>query len=87
MLAARLDLPVRCAEQSFPTRLDKTVNIRGEPHSVPQVIHRSLAHCAYHVGQIVMIARILAKDDWKTLTIPRGESASYNERVWQHDQD
>lgn len=62
--------------------LSKTVMIRGEPHSVPLAIQRSLSHCGYHVGQIVMIARILAGDDWQTLTIPRGGSAGYNQNVW-----
>jgi hypothetical protein len=62
--------------------LAKTVTIRGEPHSVPLAIQRSLAHCAYHVGQIMLIARILAGDHWTTITIPRGESATFNQRVW-----
>ena len=62
--------------------LRKTVTIRGEPHSVPLAIQRSLAHCGYHVGQIILIARILAGDHWTTITIPRGGSASYNQRVW-----
>jgi L-amino acid N-acyltransferase YncA len=65
-----------------PDVLTKTVTIRGEPHSVPLAIHRSLAHCAYHTGQIVMLARSLAGDDWETITIPRGESESYNKAVW-----
>jgi hypothetical protein len=49
---------------------------------VPLAIQRSLAHCAYHVGQIVLIARILAGDDWSTITIPRGASATFNQKVW-----
>ncbi len=65
-----------------PADLAKTVTIRGEPHSVPLALHRSLAHCGYHVGQIVLIARILAGDHWQVLTIPRGASASFNQRVW-----
>jgi hypothetical protein len=60
----------------------KTVTIRGEPHTVPLAIHRSLAHCGYHVGQIILIARILAGDNWTTITIPRGASANFNHRVW-----
>ena len=60
----------------------RTVTIRGEPHSVPLAIQRSLAHCGYHVGQIVLIARILAGDQWTTITIPRGTSAAFNQRVW-----
>jgi len=65
-----------------PDDLGKTVTIRGESHSVPLALQRSLAHCAYHVGQIVLIARILAGDHWSTITIPRGASASFNQNVW-----
>jgi hypothetical protein len=65
-----------------PGDLSKSVTIRGEPHTVPLAIQRSLAHCGYHVGQIVLIARILAGEQWTTITIPRGASARYNQRVW-----
>jgi hypothetical protein len=65
-----------------PDDLGKTVTIRGEPHSVPLAIQRSLAHCAYHVGQIILIARLLAGDHWTTITIPRGASANFNQKVW-----
>lgn len=51
--------------------LEKTVTIRGDPHTVPLAIDRALAHCGYHVGQIVLIARILAGDNWQTITMPR----------------
>ena len=47
--------------------LNRTVTIRGEPHSVPLASQRSLAHTAYHVGQIILIARILAGDQWTTI--------------------
>lgn len=62
--------------------LVRTVTIRGEPHTVPLAIQRSLAHCGYHVGQIVLISRILAGDRWTTITIPRGGSGQFNQRVW-----
>jgi hypothetical protein len=65
-----------------PDDLGRTVLIRGEPHSVPLAIQRSLAHCGYHVGQIILIARILAGDNWTTITIPRGASTRFNQRVW-----
>ncbi len=44
--------------------------------------HLAPVDCGYHVGQIILIARILAGDDWETITIPRGKSAEYNEQVW-----
>ncbi len=65
-----------------PADLGRTVLIRGEPHSVPLAIQRSLAHCGYHVGQIILIARVLAGDNWTTITIPRGGSAAFNRRAW-----
>jgi len=66
-----------------PDDLDKTIHIRGEPHTVIKAIDRQLSHYGYHVGQIVLIARILAKDRWTTLTIPRGQSAQYNKTMWK----
>ncbi len=60
-----------------PTDLDRTVSIRGEPHTVIAAMHRSLAHTAYHVGQIIVIARHLVDDQWESLSIPRGESETF----------
>jgi hypothetical protein len=64
----------------------RTVQIRGEAHSVPLAIQRSLAHTSYHVGQIIQLARHWAGDAWTTLTIPRGGSAAHNAAAWgNHD--
>jgi len=65
-----------------PADVTKTVTIRGEPHSIPLAVERNLAHCGYHVGQIIMLARVLAGDHWSTITIPRGGSAEFNRRTW-----
>jgi uncharacterized damage-inducible protein DinB len=62
--------------------LAKTVTIRGEPHSVPLAIQRSLTHTAYHVGQIMLIARSIHEGDWKWLTIRPGGSQEHNEKTW-----
>jgi len=61
--------------------LGRTIRIRGERHSVMQAINRQLAHYAYHIGQIVYIAKHYSADRWKALTIPRGKSADFNARV------
>ena len=61
--------------------LSRTVTIRGEPHSVVQAIHRQLAHYPYHCGQIIFLAKHFRGRDWKSLTIPRGKSTSFNDRV------
>lgn len=59
----------------------RTVRIRGEPLTVLQALDRQLTHHAYHVGQIVFLAKHLAGGQWKTLTIPRGASQTFNERM------
>jgi hypothetical protein len=62
--------------------LFRTVTIRGEPHHVIDAIQRQVAHYGYHVGQIVLIARVLKGDGaWDVLTIPRGGSRQFNERM------
>jgi hypothetical protein len=65
-----------------PADFEKTVVIRGEPHTVPLALERSLGHTCYHVGQIVQVARIHAGENWKTLTIPRGGSQQFNQANW-----
>jgi hypothetical protein len=65
-----------------PNDLERTVTIRGEPHSVPLALSRSLGHTCYHIGQIVQVARIHAGDNWNTLTIPRGASQQFNATHW-----
>jgi len=57
--------------------LEKTVTIRSQPLTVTDAILRQLTHYAYHVGQIVYIGKMLAADNWKSLSIPRGGSAAY----------
>ena len=59
----------------------RTVTIRGEPHSVMQAINRQIAHYAYHVGQIVFLAKHLNASKWKSLSVPRNKSADFNRRV------
>jgi len=61
--------------------LTRTVTIRTEPHSVMQAINRQVAHYSYHCGQIVLLAKHFAHDRWKSLSVPRGQSANFNARV------
>lgn len=61
-----------------PDDLGRTVTIRGEPHSVPKALLRQLTHIAYHVGQIVLLAKHVRGELWTTLSIPRGGSAAFN---------
>ncbi len=66
-----------------PDDLTRTVPIRGWLHTVIDAALRQLDHYGYHVGQIILLARVLAKDNWTTLTIPPGESEDFNRRMWQ----
>lgn len=61
--------------------MERTVTIRNQPMTVHAALSRSLSHIAYHIGQIVLLARIHTRRDWKSLSIPRGESAAFNERL------
>ena len=62
-------------------QLSQKVYIRSEAHSVTQAINRQLAHYAYHVGQIVYVAKHFAAENWSSLTIPRGKSDEFISRV------
>jgi uncharacterized damage-inducible protein DinB len=58
--------------------LDQSVTIRGQPLTVAEALHRSLAHTSYHVGQIVYVAKALRGASWHYLSIAPGQSAQYN---------
>lgn len=62
-------------------RLMDTVMIRGEAHTVMAAINRQLSHYALHVGQIVFLAKHFQGEAWETLSIPRGESAAFNQKT------
>lgn len=66
-----------------PDDLTRTVHVRGRPQTAAGAILGQLAHYGQHVGQILLIARVLAGDSWTVLTIPRGsgESDRYNRRT------
>ncbi len=60
-----------------PADLARTVTIRGEAFLVTEALNRSVTHAAYHVGQMVYLARHFAGAGWKSLSIPKGESAKF----------
>jgi hypothetical protein len=57
----------------------KTVTIRGEAHTIVEAINRQLTHYAYHVGQIVFLAKHLKSSNWKTLSVAKNRSAEFNQ--------
>jgi uncharacterized damage-inducible protein DinB len=61
--------------------LDRRITIRGEAHSVMQAINRQIGHYSYHCGQVVLLAKHFRKDEWQSLSVPRGRSQDFNRRV------
>ncbi len=61
--------------------LGRSIKIRGETHSIMQAINRNLTHTTHHIGQIVLLAKHFQHTEWKSLSIPRGESAGFREKV------
>jgi uncharacterized damage-inducible protein DinB len=60
-----------------PDDLARTVQVRKEPFTVVEALNRSVTHTAYHIGQIVLLAKHFCGAGWKTLTIPKGKSAEH----------
>lgn len=64
-----------------PDDLMKIITIRSQPHTVVDAINRQLTHYGYHVGQIVYMAKHLARNSWGSLSIPRGKSVEFNSKM------
>lgn len=62
-----------------PEDLDKIIYIRNEGQTVVEALQRQLAHYASHIGQILYIGKTLKGDEWKSLSIPKGQSKGYNQ--------
>jgi hypothetical protein len=75
------EIVFRAIEPLKPEDLLNTVTIRNEPHTVLQAINRQVAHYAYHVGQIVFVAKHLKGSEWKSLSIPKGHSETAGQDV------
>lgn len=58
---------------------EKEILIRNQKHSVLEAISRQLAHYPYHIGQIVFLGKMICNDNWTSLSIPKGNSSTYNE--------
>ncbi len=59
-------------------QLDTIIYIRNQGHTVTEAIYRSLAHTSYHIGQIVLIGKMLCNHNWTSLSIPRNASKTFN---------
>ena len=68
---AAWDIALNSIEALSAEDLDRTIRIRNEELLVVEALNRSVTHTAYHVGQIVYLARHFASPNWKTLSIPK----------------
>ena len=63
------------------TDLDRKVIIRNEEHTVIEAMQRQLAHYSYHIGQIVFLSKMLAIENWNSLSIPKNGSGDFNNKM------
>ncbi len=77
---AAWDVVLEELDRLTPESLEQTVFIRREALVVVEALNRSATHTAYHVGQIVFLAKHLVGARWATLSIAKGKSAEFNAR-------
>ena len=64
-----------------PGDLGRVITIRGKEHTVLQAINRALTHYAYHIGQITFLGKHFRQADWKSLSIPKGQSETFGKEA------
>lgn len=65
--------------------LEKVIYIRNEGQTVMEALQRQLAHYPHHIGQLLYIGKMIKGDAWKSLSIPRGQSADFNQKKFRKD--
>lgn len=68
-----------------PEDLSKIIYIRNEGQSVMDAIQRQLAHYPHHVGQILFQAKAIKGNEFKSLSIPKGGSGTYNQAKFNEE--
>ena len=63
--------------------LEKIIYIRNQGHTVVEAINRQLAHYAYHIGQLVYLAKMIKGNAWVSLSIPKNASDAYNDEKFK----
>lgn len=65
------------------TNFDTIIKISGEDHTIIEATNRQLAHYANHVGQIVLLGKMIKGAEWVSLSIPKGGSSNFNETMFK----
>lgn len=66
-------------EDNFKTK----IKIRNEPHTIIEAVNRQLAHYSNHIGQIVLLGKMIKGTDWVSLSIPKGNSEAFNQKKFK----
>ena len=66
-------------EPLSPDDFKKKITIRGVEHTIVEAINRQMTHYAYHIGQIVFLAKHFRSTEWQSLSIPRNRSQEFNQ--------
>jgi hypothetical protein len=69
------DVLLGSVDSLTPEDLERPVHIGGEKFLVVEALNRAVTHTAYHVGQIVYVARHLTSGSWTSLSIPKPHPA------------
>jgi hypothetical protein len=62
-----------------PEDLSRVIFVRNEGQTVLEAIQRQLAHYPHHVGQIIYQAKAIKGEAFKSLSIPKGGSGTFNQ--------
>ena len=65
--------------------LEKIIYIRNHGHTVTEAINRQTMHYAYHIGQMILLGKLLKGENWQSLSIPKGKSKAYNKDKFSKD--
>ena len=72
-------------ESLKPEDLSRLIFIRNEGQTVLEAIQRQLAHYPHHVGQILYQAKAIKGNEFKSLSIPKGKSESFNKEKFDKE--
>lgn len=72
----------KALESIDETNINGQVTIRDKAHSIPEAINRQIAHYASHVGQILFLGKMIKGKDWQSLSIPKGQSKAFNQKMF-----
>ena len=61
--------------------LERRVIVRWREYTLIESLNRQLVHYAEHVGQIIFLAKHFRGEEWESLSIPKGQSEAYTERM------